>query len=807
MTHWYRRKAQTGNRRVGRRDRMLGSAMVGAILALLAVLVPANAAAGGGGGSGAVEVCKSPGAAVAGKRFTFSIAGQEVAVTASASQTMCSQEVKVAAGTATVTEAAASGFKVAAVAATPESSLVGAPDLEQRRVTVKVVSGEETLVTFTNAAASSPPPPPPPLHTLKLCKTGGVDSSASFRFAVTRGAAAVAGSPFTLSTGECTLVGKFEVGTMLKVVESPAAGTTVKNVTSSPAALLRDVQGASAEIHVVQTASTINVLTFENRPEGTSPGHGKNVPVKLCKTGKVPAGSSFSFAVSTGGAAVAGSPFTVEAGDCVRLGSFPRGTELEITEAPAPGTELTGVAAWPSKALVSASGRTAVVRVQASFSLRKLGHARTSPVFRLVAALLKSAGAKDRHASAGSWTFASKHGKHTKHGKHGSWHRGHVSFRFKRAWSAATVVWFRNSSGTPAPAKTYPLKLCKAGDVDVKASFSFAVTKDGAAVAGSPFSLATGRCAVVGSFPLDTALQVTESPASGTAVKAVFGSPTGVVASVDGTTAAVKVVNAGWNVVVFKNRKVATQPEQTYPVKLCKAGDVDGKASFSFAVTKGGAAVSGSPFSLGVGQCTIVGSFTAGTVLAVTETPAAGTKLREVIGKPAGVVTDVSGATATVKVAAAELVKVVFVNKAEQAAPGCTCSKGFFKSTQGSAVIDKVLGSGGLALPAGTTVGGVTVTTLTTAQVHAVFDTSESALAPGSGAAFNLLQQTVTALLNAERGATVDASVKAAVKVALGGLAVDFDGKAVSGVTATSAGLAALPVLEAFNTNPATSCS
>jgi hypothetical protein len=251
---------------------------------------------------------------------------------------------------------------------------------------------------------------------------------------------------------------------------------------------------------------------------------------------------------------------------------------------------------------------------------------------------------------------------------------------------------------------------------------------------------------------------------------------------------------------------VETQPAKEYPVKLCKAGEVDPKLSFSFAVTRDGSAVSGSPFTLATGRCVLVGSFPAGTALSIAETPAAGTTLKAVLGSPAGIVTGVQGTTAAVKVAAAEVNKVVFVNVVAKPKPVCTYSKGFYKSTKGAALIDQLLGTAGLVLPAGMTVDGAAATTLTTAQVHAVFDTSESELGPGSGAPFNLLQQTVAALLNVERGATASASVMAAIQTALAGLSVEFDGGRVADISATKSALGALDTIEAFNADPATHC-
>jgi hypothetical protein len=697
-----------------------------ALAALAAALWPGAAAAGS---FGAVEVCKAPGADVAGKRFAFSVGGREVTVTASASQTMCSPAVEVAAGTVTVTEAAASGFEATAVTTVPQAALVGSPDLAARRATVRVEAGEDTLVVFTNAAVSKPPPPPPPPHVVKLCKTGDVDAKASFSFAVTRGGTAVQGSPFTLSTGACTLVGTFPVGTELTVVETPAHGTAVARVAASPAAFLASAEGATANVRVVQTRSTVNVLTFENRRAGTSPDTGKQVPVKLCKAGKVPSGTSFAFAVSAGGAAVPGSPFTLTAGRCVLVGAFPAGTVLSITEGPAPGTELAGVAAWPSGALLSVSDRTATVRVTASHAVSEDGAARKAkPSFHaLVGHVLGTLGKHVRvvsaktgkgtkawklHAQAGkrskaSWKGKARHGTRALAWKRKAWkgwHRGDDAYRHKGWWKGATVVWFHNRGVKPTPppphAKTYPLKVCKAGPVDPTASFSFAVS--------------------------------------------------------------------------------------------------------------GGA--SGS-FTLRSGECRLVGSFPQGTTLQVAETPASGTVLKEVLGSPSGVVVGVQGTTATVTVAAAEVNRVVFVNKAQKTPPppppppsgACTYTKGFYKSAKGARLIDEVAAAG-LALPAETTVDGSTTDTLANAQVHAVFDTSQSELAPGTGAAFNLLQQTVAALLNVERGATASASVQAAIAAALGGLAFEVEGGAVTAVTATAAARAAHDVIEGFNASPATHC-
>jgi len=111
---------------------------------------------------GQLEICKAP---VAGLRvqpvFQFRIDNGGII---NVQGNSCSTPRNVSVGNHTVTEVAQQNFDVTAITVNPPSRLVGAPDLNNRTVTVNVPYGPngETVVTYTNTIKTG---------TVKVCKT------------------------------------------------------------------------------------------------------------------------------------------------------------------------------------------------------------------------------------------------------------------------------------------------------------------------------------------------------------------------------------------------------------------------------------------------------------------------------------------------------------------------------------------------------------------------------------------------------------------------------------------------------------
>lgn len=102
--------------------------------------------------TGTLVICKVGGTGItAGTNFTFTAGGQTAVVAAGAAPNgTCSSALTLATGAVTVTEAAAAGTSVSAIAGTPV-----APtniNLASRSATVQITAGQETRITFTNTA-------------------------------------------------------------------------------------------------------------------------------------------------------------------------------------------------------------------------------------------------------------------------------------------------------------------------------------------------------------------------------------------------------------------------------------------------------------------------------------------------------------------------------------------------------------------------------------------------------------------------------------------------------------------------------
>jgi hypothetical protein len=102
--------------------------------------------------TGTLVICKIGGNGItAGTNFTFTAGGQTAVVAAGAAPNgTCGNALTLPAGAVTVTESAAAGTSVSAIAGTPATPTN--INLASRSATVQITAGQETRITFTNTA-------------------------------------------------------------------------------------------------------------------------------------------------------------------------------------------------------------------------------------------------------------------------------------------------------------------------------------------------------------------------------------------------------------------------------------------------------------------------------------------------------------------------------------------------------------------------------------------------------------------------------------------------------------------------------
>ncbi|MFN2608995.1 MAG: hypothetical protein ABR511_14075 [Acidimicrobiales bacterium] len=209
----------------GRRSSRLtarGRAAAGIVLGLLFLSAPAIVLAASSG-TGYLEVCKAAAGPGVTGAFDFQVGGHTVSVPVGA----CSAPIQLPAGTATVTEAGASGMVVTAIGTVPAARLVSR-DLAGRAATVAIAQGDvstQTVVTFTNAYE---------IGQLKVCKVAGagVAQGTNFSFMVGDHAVTVPAGPDP--GGFCGLAGSFPAGTTVTVTELATAATHVSSISVVP---------------------------------------------------------------------------------------------------------------------------------------------------------------------------------------------------------------------------------------------------------------------------------------------------------------------------------------------------------------------------------------------------------------------------------------------------------------------------------------------------------------------------------------------------------------------------------------------
>jgi hypothetical protein len=200
---------------------------------------------------GRVKVCKQAGPGVdAGQEFGFTVG--TAAVTAKAG--FCSTPVDVAAGEVTVTENATAGIGVTAIASAPAGTLVSS-DLAARTARIKVVGGQVTEVTYTNAKKTGQ---------VKVCKIAGPGVAAGTSFTFTVGS-----STTTAKAGYCSEPLEVAVGDVT-VVETAAAGYEVSAIAVAGAGTLKSKDLAAGKA-VVTVAPGTTEVQYTNKGKNKPP--------------------------------------------------------------------------------------------------------------------------------------------------------------------------------------------------------------------------------------------------------------------------------------------------------------------------------------------------------------------------------------------------------------------------------------------------------------------------------------------------------------------------------------------------------
>jgi hypothetical protein len=193
---------------------------------------------------------------VAGVSFQFSVdGGAPITVVGGG----CSAPLTTKAGTATVAELPAVGYKTSAIAVSPKANLIS-KNVKAGTVKAFVVAGStpatETLVTYTNTASGGS------TGNLKICKVAGDSSLAGDLFSFTENG----GPAFSVAAGypsaNCSAVTSYQVGTVVNVAELATPGLYVSNITVSNSRGTNTNDPAGTVTATVGTGTT--VVTYTN---------------------------------------------------------------------------------------------------------------------------------------------------------------------------------------------------------------------------------------------------------------------------------------------------------------------------------------------------------------------------------------------------------------------------------------------------------------------------------------------------------------------------------------------------------------
>ena len=265
---------------------------------LRGVQVPANVATAIAAANAAIEVTVTGSGSL---RITTSLTQSEMSALVNVLSRFNEGRLKVSdtppSAVLNIVEQKPSNVDVTAIACDPAARCTGA-DLAAGRVSVTVVSGEITTVTFTNLART----------VLRLCKAAGagVATGTPFTIVAQQGTDEVGGA---IAAGSC---GDFDVAEgAWQVFESDAKIPflyVASAITCDPAAQCTNISlGGSGLVTVSATKGAITTVTFTNRSvRGT---------LRLCKVAGpgVAAGTPFTIVAQKGSDEV-GNP--IEAGSC-----------------------------------------------------------------------------------------------------------------------------------------------------------------------------------------------------------------------------------------------------------------------------------------------------------------------------------------------------------------------------------------------------------------------------------------------------------------------------------------------------------
>jgi hypothetical protein len=339
----------------------------------------------------------------------------------------------------------------------------------------------------------------------------------------------------------------------------------------------------------------------------------------------------------------------------------------------------------------------------------------------------------------------------------------------------------------PASAATGEFTICKIAGTGVTAGTNFSFD-----VGGTTVVVPAGSCVPAGQFPIGSNVTVQESVPSGMQVSAISvpGTDGATLVSSDLAAATAVVMIGGFhNSVSFTNQVIPTGE-----LTICKIAGTGVTAGTNFSFTAGGVSN-----TVAAGSCVSFGQFPIGSNITVAESVPSGLQVSAISVADSAVLVSSNLAAGTALVTIGGFHNTVNVTNSVIPAAVCTYTKGFYKNH--SAVVNTVVGAG-LSLPTTISINGVATSTLTAAQVNAILQASPSSLSPGSGAALNLAQQALTALLNEKRGSTASniTTVNAAISAALGSLSVTISGGTVTAVTSTASDVGGLTnTIDAFN--------
>jgi streptogramin lyase len=295
--------------------------------------------------TGVIEVCKdaAPGTTLNGT-FSFAVSGaanNPYTIPAGA----CSGPILVQAGSVTISETPRAGFQLIDVSANPLDRIVSI-DIPRGSAVVNVPAGNvstETVVRFVNGPSGEG------MGQLKICKVAGPGVSLGQNFVITAN-----GASYTVPAGPasqggfCIVDGTFPIGTQVTVQEAPPFPYGVLGISVNP-------PGRSAGAPVVSNGNgqaTVTIGSGFTEVTFTNIGSTPSAQLKVCKIAGsgVAVGTNFGFSVLSATAPGSIQIVTVPAGPaeqggyCVIAGAFQPGTKTTVTELPASGYAVTGIA-------------------------------------------------------------------------------------------------------------------------------------------------------------------------------------------------------------------------------------------------------------------------------------------------------------------------------------------------------------------------------------------------------------------------------------------------------------------------------